>query len=152
MIINEKGLVKNIKRSYKRSGFTIISTGEQITLFTESWYVRADWDKFPRKALAAIVECMGTLPTNSDALVILEGSDPQTVMPEVIGQDVCGWEAGEGQEESVTIVPVMYQGYQLYQKHGGGACYGVAAHLLSLVERDVAVNKDATVRGEVRMS
>ena len=102
MIINERGLVRNIKQAYKRSGYTIISTGDQVTLFTEDWYVRADWDKFPRKALAAIVECMGMLPATSDALAVMAGEEPQVVMPEVAGQDVTSWVAGEDEAEVDT--------------------------------------------------
>lgn len=151
MIINERGLVRNIKQAFKRSGYTIISTGDQVTLFTEDWYVRADWDKFPRKALAAIVECMGMLPATSDALAVMAGEEPQVVMPEVAGQDVASWEAGEDEVDTVTMVPVLFQGYQLYQVDGGGACYGVAAPLLSIVERDVAQHKEATRKGERRL-
>lgn len=29
MIINERGLVRNIKQAFKRSGYTIISTGDR---------------------------------------------------------------------------------------------------------------------------
>lgn len=151
MIINERGLVRNIKQAYKRSGYTIISTGDQVTLFTEDWYVRADWDKFPRKALAAIVECMGMLPATSDALAVMAGEEPQVVMPEVAGQDVASWETGEDEADTVTMVPVLFQGYQLYQVDGGGACYGVVAPLLSIVERDVAQHKEATRKGERRL-
>lgn len=151
MIINERGLVRNIKQAFKRSGYTIISTGDQVTLFTEDWYVRADWDKFPRKALAAIVECMGMLPATSDALAVMAGEEPQVVMPEVAGQDVASWETGEDEADTVTMVPVLFQGYQLYQVDGGGACYGVAAPLLSIVERDVARHKEATRKGERRL-
>lgn len=151
MIINERGLVRNIKHAYKRGGYTVISSGDQVTLFTEEWYVRADWDKFPRKALAAIVECMGTLPTTSDALAIMEGEEPQVVMPEVAGQDVAYWETGEDEPGAVTMVPVLFQGYQLYQGDGGGACYGVAAPLLGIVDRDIAEHKGATRKDERRL-
>ena len=143
--------MRNIKQAFKRSGYTIISTGDQVTLFTEDWYVRADWDKFPRKALAAIVECMGMLPATSDALAVMAGEEPQVVMPEVAGQDVASWETGEDEADTVTMVPVLFQGYQLYQVDGGGACYGVAAPLLSIVERDVAQHKEATRKGERRL-
>ena len=151
MILSESGLVRSIKQAYKRSGCTIISTGEQITIYTDDWYVRADWDKFPRKALTAIVECMGMLPATSDALAVMAGEEPQVVMPEVAGQDVASWETGEDEADAVTMVPVLFQGYQLYQTDGGGACYGVAAPLLSIVERDVAQYKEATRKGERRL-
>lgn len=151
MIINEKGLVRNIKYAYKREGYCIIGTREQITLFTDGWYIRADWDKFPRKALAAIVECMGTLPTTPDALAILAGEEPQVVMPEVVAKEVEAWETGEKAAEAVTMVPMMYQGYQLYQAPDGGPCYGVQARTLSMVERDIAEWKDAHTMDENRL-
>lgn len=151
MILSERGLVRSIKQAYKRSGCTIISTGEQITIYTDDWYVRADWDKFPIKALAAIVECMGTLPTTADALAIMAGQEPQVVMPEAVGQDVASWEGGEDERDPVTMVPVLYQGFQLFQKLGGGSCYGISASMLAIVERDIAQYKEAARKGETRL-
>lgn len=151
MIINEKGLVRALKLAYKQGGYTILNNEEEITVYTEDWYLRSDWDKFPRKVLATIVEHMGTLPTSADALRIHAGDEPQVVMPEIVGQDVSAWVSGDA-DQSVTIVPIMVQGLQLYQEEGGGNCYGVRPTSLGIVERDVAVRKDADVTEGKRLS
>lgn len=150
MIINESGLVKALKRAYKREGYTLINSGEQITLYTETWYVRADWDKFPVKALATIVEHMGALPTSADALNIRDKEEPQVVMPEMVGSEISGWFTA-GAETCATMVPMTFMGQQVYQTKDDGACYAVDALDLDMVERDVAALKEATVREEKTM-
>uniref|UniRef100_UPI0026F229E2 hypothetical protein n=1 Tax=Desulfovibrio piger TaxID=901 RepID=UPI0026F229E2 len=113
MIINEKGLVKALKSAYKRGGYTISNDGQNVALYTEGWYLRAAWDKFPRKALATIVEHMGTLPA-AEALVIMDGYDPQVAIPEVVGDDIAKWIAGEP-DKRAKIVPVTVGVLQLFQ-------------------------------------
>lgn len=151
MIINERGLVKNIKAAYKHGGFNVMNNGQQLTLYTDTWYVRVDWDKFPRKALATLVECIGTLPSTNEVLAVMDKEEPQAVMPDVVGQDVASWETGENAEGSISMVPMIYQGYQLYQADYGGACYGVAVNVLNIVERDIAEHKNASRKGKTRI-
>jgi len=150
MIINERGLTRALKVAWKRGGYTIVNDGYHVQIYTENWYICADWDKFPRKALATIVEHMGTLPTSDDALLILAGDDPQTVMPELVNGTVAGW-LGREDSTQVTFVPVTVRGLQLYQQEKGGNCYGVAPLFLGIVERDIAVYKEATVSDENRL-
>ena len=151
MIINEKGLARALKLAYKHGGYTLIANGEQIILFTEGWYLRCDKDKFPRKALATIVEHMGTPPTTADALSIADGEEPQVVMPEVAGQDVSSWESGQA-EETASMVPFIVWGMQLYQvADGAGPCYGVDPVALAVTERDIAGQAAAAVLGDGRL-
>lgn len=151
MIINEQGLVRAIKRAYKNGGFTIINHGGQVTAYTDGWYVRVDWDKLPRKALAAIVECMGTLPATPEALAIEKDMEPQVVMPEQVGQEIADWEAGEDEPGAYTVTPARYADAILYQEAGGGACYGVRESDLAIVDVDVRKNKEATRKGAGRI-
>lgn len=150
MIINEKGLARALRLAYKRTGYTLMHSDDQVTVYTEDWYVRADREKFPIKALATIVEHMGGLPTSADALLIMNGEAPQVAMPEIVGSEVAAWVNGE-KTKTVTMVPVIVRGLQLYQEEDGGACYGVAMHALGIVERDVATHKDATAVEETRL-
>lgn len=110
MIINEKGLARALKLAYKHGGYTLIANGEQIILFTEGWYLQCDKDKFPRKALATIVEHMGTLPTMDAALSIADGEEPQVVMPEGIAVEmadciirILDWAGKEGLDMDAII-------------------------------------------------
>ena len=47
------------------------------------------------------------------------------------------WRGGDRGEE-VTMVPVIMQGFQIYQPPGGGACWGVPLYLVDMIERDPA--------------
>ena len=70
MIIEEKGLVKAIKAAYRHSGYTVLNQGGEVTIYTEGWFVRCLWTKLPRKALAIIVEHMGMIPDDGEAMAI----------------------------------------------------------------------------------
>lgn len=153
MIINEKGLARALKLAYKHGGYTLLHNEQEIIIYTEGWYIQADRDKFPVKALATIVEHMGTIPTSTDALLIAAGEPPQVTMPEIVGGAVAGWICGDNTEEvtEVTMVPVIVRGLQLYQEEGGGSCYGVGLSALGIVDRLVAEMKNATAVEETRL-
>ena len=147
MIINERGLVRNIKQAYKRSGYTIISTGDQVTPVHGRLVRPGGLGQVPAQGpgghrgvhghAAGDVGRTGRHGRRRAAGGHAGGGGP--------GRGVLG--DRRGQADTVTMVPVLFQGYQLYQVDGGGACYGVAAPLLSIVERDVAQHKEATRKG-----
>ena len=143
MIIDEKGLARNLKYAYKHGGYTMTANDEQIIVYTDNWAIRVDWDKLPRKALATIVEHIGLLPQSSDALFIEDGSDPQAVMPETVGEDVAIWCREAETTERATIVPMAIQQVQLFQDEGLRV-YGIRSDFLGIVSgsaiRDMAAN------------
>lgn len=95
MIIEEKGLVKAIKAAYRHSGYTVLNQGGEVTIYTEGWFVRCLWTKLPRKALAIIVEHMGMIPDDGEAMAIEKDDQPQAVMAGIVSDDVAGWMGGE---------------------------------------------------------
>ena len=150
MIIEEKGLVKAIKIAYRHGGYTVLNQGGEVTIYTEGWFVRCLWPKLPRKALATIVEHMGMIPEKNVPTSILKDEDPQLVLKEVAADDMSHWRGGERGEE-VTLVPVIMQGYQIFQPPGGGSCWGVPLYLLDMIERDAAEHNGADVVDEDRL-
>lgn len=50
MLINEKGLVRNIKRAFKGEGYTVQNLGDRICVYGGDWYVQGMRALFPRKA------------------------------------------------------------------------------------------------------
>lgn len=91
MIIEEKGLVKAIKAAYRHSGYTVLNQGGEVTIYTEGWFVRCLWTKLPRKALTIIVEHMGMIPDDGEAMAIEKDDQPQAVMAGIVSDDVAGW-------------------------------------------------------------
>ena len=124
MLINEAGLVRAIKRAYKHGGYVVANLGDAVAIYTENWYIQANRALFSRKALATIVEHMGMIPEKNVPTSILKDEDPQLVLKEVAADDMSHWRGGERGEE-VTLVPVIMQGYQIFQPPGGGPCWGV---------------------------
>ena len=118
MIIEEKGLVKAIKAAYRHSGYTVLNQGGEVTIYTEGWFVRCLWTKLPRKALAIIVEHMGMIPDDGEAMAIEKDDQPQAVMAGIVSDDVAGWMGGEA-AGMASYVPVTFRGYQLFQEVNG---------------------------------
>ena len=131
MLINEAGLVRAIKRAYKHGGYVVANLGDAVAIYTENWYIQANRALFSRKALATIVEHMGMIPEKNVPTSILKDEDPQLVLKEVAADDMSRWRGGERGEE-VTLVPVIMQGYQIFQPPGGGSCWGVPLYLLDM--------------------
>lgn len=150
MLINEKGLVRNIKRAFKGEGYTVQNLGDRICVYGGDWYVQGLRALFPRKALAAIVEHVGEIPEKGTAVFIIKDGEAQMILPDVAEDDNEHWLCGDRGRE-VTITPVIMQGYQVFQPDGGGACWGIPMHLLETVERDVAEHTGAEVLGEDRL-
>uniref|UniRef100_A0AAU8B725 Uncharacterized protein n=1 Tax=Dulem virus 34 TaxID=3145752 RepID=A0AAU8B725_9CAUD len=144
MLINEGGLVRAVKRAYKNGGYVVINHGNAISIYTENWYIQVNRALLPRKALAAIVEHMGVIPEENVPTSIIKDEDPQLVMQEVAADDMTHWRTGQRGEE-VTMVPVIMQGYQIFQPPGGGACWGVPLLYLDMIERDLAEHIGADV-------
>lgn len=144
MLINEKGLVRAIKRAYKSGGYTVANMGNDMAIYTENWFVLADRALISRKVLATIVEHMGVIPEKDVPTSIQKNEEPQVVLREVAVDDMDHWRGGERGEE-VTMVPVIMQGYQIFQPPGGGACWGVPLYLLGMIERDPMEHTGADV-------
>ena len=144
MLINEAGLVRVIKRAYKNGGYVVANHGNAVSIYTETWYIQVNRALLSRKVLAAIVEHMGMIPEADTPTSIVKDGDPQLVMRDVAMDDMAHWRSGERGEE-VTMVPVIMQGYQVYQPPGGGACWGVSLHYLDMLERDAAEHTGADV-------
>lgn len=140
MIIEEKGLVKAIKAAYRHSGYTVLNQGGEVTIYTEGWFVRCLWTKLPRKALAIIVEHMGMIPDDGEAMAIEKDDQPQAVMAGIVSDDVAGWMGGEA-ASMASYVPVTFRGYQLFQEVNGRQAYGVDPTALAIVERATAETK-----------
>ena len=146
MIIEEKGLVKAIKAAYRHSGYTVLNQGGEVTIYTEGWFVRCLWTKLPRKALAIIVEHMGMIPDDGEAMAIEKDDQPQAVMAGIVSDDVTGW-MGEEVASMASYVPVTFRGYQLFQEVNGRQAYGVDPTALAIVERATAEMGTAAISG-----
>lgn len=129
MLINEGGLIRAIKRAYKAGGYTVLNTGNDVAIYTDHWFAMANRALLPRKVLATIVEHMGMILERDMPTSIIKDTEPQLVLRETAADDMDHWRGGDRGEE-VTMVPVIMQGFQIYQPPGGGACWGVPLYLV----------------------
>lgn len=150
MIINESGLIAAMKRAYRADGYTVLNSGGDVAVYTENWFVLAKRALLPRKVLATIVEHMGMIPEVDTPTAIMRGEEPQLVLRETAADDMEHWRGGDPGEE-VTMVPVIMQGYQIYQPPGGGACWGVPLYLMNMLDRDAVEHSGADVIDENRL-
>ena len=150
MIISEKGLTRALKKAYKAGGYVLVNGPDQVVIYTRGWYIRGSWPKFPVKALATIVEHMGSLPTEEGGLEIIDGAEPQHIMAEKVGEDVAFWESDAAAVATAGIVPLTFMAASLFQTPAG-ACYGVSQTPLGIVEDDVIEKETATVMKDYRL-
>lgn len=120
MLINEGGLIRAIKRAYKAGGYTVLNTGNDVAIYTDHWFAMANRALLPRKVLATIVEHMGMIPERDMPTSIIKDTEPQLVLRETAADDMDHWRGGDRGEE-VTMVPVIMQGFQIYQPPDGEA-------------------------------
>lgn len=145
MLINESGLVRAIKSAYKSGGYVVNNQGDMVSIYTEQWYVQCKRVKLPYKVLATVVEHMGLIPEEGAPVSVIKGDDPQQVIPEVTETDMNHWRGG-AQTTTAIMVPVIMQGYQIYQPPGdAGPCYGVPCMYLGMIEREAAEYGEVTV-------
>lgn len=144
MLINESGLVRAIKRAYKTGGYTVACQGDAMAIYTQNWLVQCKRAALPRKVLATMVEHMGLIPERDAPVFIEKDGDPQEVMEDVAKDEMDHWKTGKI-TENVTMATVIMQGFQIFQPDGGGACYGVPAYMLGMMERDAVEHGTAQV-------
>lgn len=149
MLINEAGVVRAIKRAYKGEGYTVNVRDGIMSIYTQSWYIQARREVMPRKVLAAIVEHAGMIPGNNEPISIMKDMDPQLVIPETAAAEMNNWCIGE-RGEDVDLVPVIMQGFQIFQAPGG-ACWGISLSCLGMLERDAAEHDSAIVVENCRL-
>jgi hypothetical protein len=137
MLINESGLIRAIKRAYKNGGYSVVNQRATVAIYTENWYIQTSRALLSNKVLAAIVEHMGMIPEADAPMSVQKDMDPQLIMKEVATGEMDHWRNGERNEE-VTMVPVIMQGFQIYQQPGGGACWGVPLYYMDMIEREKA--------------
>ena len=145
-IIQEKGLVRAIKGAYRHGGYNVLNLDGDVVVYTEEWCVRCPWNKLPRKALATIVEHLGMIPENGEAVNIEKDGQPQAIMAGVATEDVDGWMGGEV-ASMASYVPVTFRGYQLFQEVSGRQAYGVDPTALAIIERATAEMGSAAISG-----
>lgn len=155
MIINEKGLVKAMKDACKGDGFQIVQMAGKMLIYNYDWYVEADVDKVPRKALAYIVECCGTLPREGQAVSVVKGEEPNFVLGQMMKEDIEEWRNFAAAYES-AITSIVAEGRVLYQKRPAvgeqhNPILAVRPGDLAIVERDVAAGTAALASEDHRL-
>lgn len=145
MIISESGLNRAIKDAKRYGGYTVVMEADTVAIYAQEWFIKCPRQKFPRKALATIVEHIGTIPEDGVPMTVTKKGDPQLVMAEAAQDDMTHWCTGQTGDQ-VTMVPVIMQGYQIFQTTAGrGACWGVPVMHLDLLERVDAEHMTADV-------
>ena len=103
MFLDKSGMSKALGAAYKSGGYTLGGTADILRVYSADWYLEAPWKQIPRKALAKITEHIGIIDVEDFPLLVHDGTDPQSVMPGMVGDAVAAWHPkGEGQLASST--------------------------------------------------
>lgn len=144
MLLNEKGLRRAMVAAW-RDGYVAYSTGVHLILFSDAWYVRAPLEKFPAKALGALVEYGRGLP-GADPLYLKKGFTAQYHDQSVTLGQMDQWEHPEVEGRRAEATTLLHGAFQLFQARGNGArVYGVDAQALEMI----AGGADNTATGEI---
>lgn len=149
MLINESGLAKAIKREYKTYGYTVMRTEQQTTIYTPFWCVVCMNHALPRKALATIVEHIGTLP-DENPVHVRKDEELQEVLMETVAEDMKRWTDGLYIGEA-KMADVTMQGLQVFQPEGGGPCYAAIIKSLDILEEAEMKRRAAEVKAETAL-
>lgn len=123
MIINESGLLKAMKDSYKSGGYHVafgtVFTREcyMIASYGYSWGVVIRHDKMPRKILGLLAEHIGRLPENSEAYLCRKDKDAQDEIFSVAAKPILLL-LGEAQSKALPSVKktrLIWDGANVWQ-------------------------------------
>lgn len=150
MLIRESGLVKVLKEDYKGLGYTVYNHGDTVSIYGEEWYVKCGWDALPRKALAVIVEHLGTIPLQDEPVLLKSKDEPQLKFAGTARSQIDGWCRGEVKGEA-WFVPMEISGFVPYQERDSKRTLGVMPLYLGIVERKWAEKTAAGVADKDRL-
>lgn len=126
MVINESGLLKAMKDSYKSGGYhaafgTVFSRESYlIASYGYSWGVVIRHDKIPRKVLGLLAEHIGKLPEPDEAYMCRKDEDAQDEMYHVAVKPILAL-LGEAQEtalHSIKKTRLIWDGANVWQSAG----------------------------------
>ena len=123
MIVNESGLLKAMRDSYKGSGYHI-AFGEVferwhylIASYDYSWGVVVRSDKTPRKVLGLLVAHIGKLPEDGEAYLCRKDEDAQDEIFSVAAKPLLLklGEAGRGVIPGIRKTRLIWDGENVWQ-------------------------------------
>lgn len=83
-MISEKGLIRAMKNAWKGAGYTVSVRERLIYIEGKEWDAVMHVDMLPRKALALLVEHIGSILKDGEAYTCTKGGGAQTVSPMVV--------------------------------------------------------------------
>ena len=80
MVIDDSVLVKLINKAFKKGGYTVYRSEENVlSISGDDWLVEINWERVPDKVIGLVAQHMRALPEIGEAFTIQKGAD-QTVI------------------------------------------------------------------------
>ena len=127
MVINDKALVREMKRAYKGGGYNvIIRPGGRTVINCFSWAVEIENENLPREVLSVLALHMGCLPEEGETYKIMKGAKEPTVqkmifdtaMEPVRRLEQAVADATEAVPVAVKKTMLTFDGWNVWQKTG----------------------------------
>lgn len=114
-MINEKGLCACMKDAWRDGvgGYTVSVVGEEMTIRASAWIAQMPLGLVPRKALALLVEHIGTIPEDGQAFRCGKKIGAQALIAAVEAQ-VCGLGRVQTRGDA-KVTQLHYKGTSIYQ-------------------------------------
>jgi hypothetical protein len=145
-MINEKGLCACMKDAWRDGvgGYTVSVVGEEMTIRASAWIAQMPLGLVPRKALALLVEHIGSIPESGEAFRCAKKLGAQAVIAAVEAQ-VCSVGLPQSAGEA-KVTQLHYKSKSVWQDTETLQIVAVNPELLRLVDHET--DAEATIRQE----
>lgn len=146
MVINEKGLMKAMKRAYSKEGYKVACRGTEdpeLLISGSGWWVVMDQKNTPRKILGLIAEHLGKLPAPGEALQVAKAATQVEIFNMISEADMA-----EEPLKKLRPTALRLDGYHIWQREGDLAVFQIRPSLEALLldhGRNVLIQGDDTV-------
>lgn len=120
MVINEKGLIKAMKETWKGPGYKVAVEAQggvdQIMIAGPGWMVVYDKEHLPRKVLGMIAEHLGTIPEAGEAYQVAKDRN-QTEIFDVAMSGLNAIRKNQEKKQQISKTALTLNGNAVWQRH-----------------------------------
>ena len=134
-MVSEGGLVKAMNKAYGgTAGYTVAMVGNLLYIQTEEWEVLIRMEKLPRKALALIVEHIGSIPKDGEAYKCSKKGGAQLVAVRVLREQMQELMEFEPEKEIVKT-NFLWEGNEVWQEADTLGIVGLRPEYTGIIDK-----------------
>lgn len=121
MVINEKALVREMKKAFNSGGYHVIKHTKGTTIiYCGYWAVEIDDADVPRKVIGCLASDLHFLPDDKDAYKVSKGKGDPIIQTEIFDSAIAVIHSLENRVSKLTVdvmekTILTYEGYSVWQ-------------------------------------